>query len=132
MPNAPTAATIAVASPARAACHAPALPDANSPSSTTTGNAATRVEAGQLPSGSYCCVHTAKSLRIVAGPIGPPAYGGRTGRDRPRREQASPAMIRRQAGGGPLAADADGAPSSTARGSGGGWRWMVMGEDFRK
>jgi len=54
IPKTPTAASRAVPRPASAACQAPTRPEASRPSSTSTGKAATAVEAGQFPSGSYC------------------------------------------------------------------------------
>ncbi len=53
--------------PASAAAQAATFPEPSSPSRIRTGRAATSVESGQLPKGSYCWIQTA---RVVGTGIG--------------------------------------------------------------
>ena len=66
IPNGPAAIPAAVNRPQSAACQAATRPEAKSPSKIRTGKAASNVESGQYPIGSYCCVHMASSLPCLS------------------------------------------------------------------
>ena len=99
IPNGPAAIPAAVNRPQSAACQAATRPEAKSPSKIRTGKAASNVESGQYPIGSYCCVHMASSLpclsktsmRDVRLPPRTREYDNGPGRGRPRQKAATAA-----------------------------------------